>query len=206
HSGVPLFSQGFGKDIDVSLTSGFLSAVGTFTEEMSGEKDKRIGVFSEIGREGFWIIIYEGEYSKTALLVIEKLGPLLKKRIKFFMNEFEANYKEDLINFTGFISTFTGATDLLEKHLRLEYLYPLKPDVKRMRLTAVTQNEKKLAKTYTEFLSKTEEEVFYVTELIDVAYQNSETNLSKEDVLIVLIKYLENGMLIPLPPPPDDAF
>jgi hypothetical protein len=206
HSGVPLFSQGFGKDIDVSLTSGFLSAVGTFTEEMSGETDKRVGVFSEIGREGFWIIIYEGEHSKTALLVTEKLGALLKKRIKFFMNEFEAKYKEALMNFTGFISTFTGATDLLEKHLRLEYLYPLKPDIKRMRLTAITQNEKKLAKTYTEFLTKTENEVFYVTELIDVVYQNSEINLSKEDVLIVLIKYLENGMLIPLPPPPDDAF
>ncbi len=205
-SGVPLFSQGFGKDIDVSLTSGFLSAVGTFTEEMSGEKDKRVGVFSEIGREGFWIIIYEGEHSKTALLVTEKLGALLKKRIKFFMNEFEAKYKEALLNFTGFISTFTGATDLLEKHLRLEYLYPLKPDIKRMRLTAITQNEKKLAKTYTEFLTKTENEVFYVTELIDVVYQNPEINLSKEDVLIVLIKYLENGMLIPLPPPPDDAF
>ena len=75
-----------------------------------------------------------------------------------------------------------------------------------MRLTAITQNEKKLAKTYTEFLSKTEDEVFYVTELIELAYKNPEINLSKEDVLIVLIKYLENGMLIPLPPPPDDTF
>ena len=53
---------------------------------------------------------------------------------------------------------------------------------------------------------KTEDEVFYVTELIDVAFQNAETNLSKEDVLVVLIKYLENGMLIPLPPPPEDPF
>ncbi|MGC9779249.1 MAG: hypothetical protein HZR80_08410 [Candidatus Heimdallarchaeota archaeon] len=204
HSGVPLFSQGFGKDIDVSLTSGFLSAVGTFTEEMSGETEKRVGIFSEIGREGFWIIIYEGEQSKTALLVTEKLSTHLKKRIKIFMNEFEAKYKTDLADFSGFISTFTGATDLLEKHLRLEYLYPLKLDLKRMRLTAITQNEKKLTKAYTEFLNQTDDEVFYVTELIDVVFKNEEINVSKEDVLIVLIKYLENGMLIPLPPPPEN--
>ncbi|NHJ84766.1 MAG: hypothetical protein FK734_04845 [Asgard group archaeon] len=203
-SGVPLFSQGFGKNIDVSLTSGFLSAVGTFTEEMSGETERRIGIFSEIGREGFWIIIYEGEQSKAALLVSEKIGPLLKKRIQYLMSEFEENFKEQLENFTGFVSQFTEATDLLEKHLRLEYLYPLKIDVKRMRLTAITQNEKRLAKAFTEFLKDNEDEVFYVTELIDAILGNEEINLSKEDILKVLIKYLENGMLIPLPPPPDE--
>ncbi|NHJ87089.1 MAG: VCBS repeat-containing protein [Asgard group archaeon] len=202
-SGVPLFSQGFGKEIDVSLTSGFLSAVGTFTEEMSGETEKRIGVFSEIGREGFWIIIYEGEISKTALLVSEKIGTHMKKRISIFMNEFENNYKEELVNFTGFISAFTGTTDLLEKHLRLEYLYPLKMDIKRMRLTAITPNEKKLAKAFTEFLTDAEDEVYYVTELIDTVLNKQAANLSKDDMLAVMIKYLENGMLIPIPPPPN---
>jgi len=205
-SGVPLFSQGFGKDIDVSLTSGFLSAVGTFTEEMAGETEKRIGVFSEIGREGFWIIIYEGEMAKTALLVSEKIGEHLKKRIQIFMNEFEQTYKENLDNFDGFISAFAGTTDLLEKHLRLEYLYPLKMDINRMRLTAVSQNEKLIVKTFSNFLNQTEEEVFYVTELIDVVLQDSNTNLMKEEVLKILIKYLENGMLIPLPPPPTEQF
>ncbi|MBN1328786.1 MAG: VCBS repeat-containing protein [Candidatus Heimdallarchaeota archaeon] len=202
-SGVPLFSQGFGKEIDVSLTSGFLSAVGTFTEEMSGETDKRIGVFSEIGREGFWIIIYEGEIAKTALLVSEKIGTHLKKRISIFMNEFENTYKEELANFSGFISAFSETTDLLEKHLRLEYLYPLKMDIKRMRLTAISQNEKKIAKTFTEFLSGAEDEVYYVTELIETALRNQSVNLLKEDILAILIKYLENGMLIPIPPPPN---
>jgi len=202
-SGVPLFSQGFGKEIDVSLTSGFLSAVGTFTEEMSGETEKRTGVFSEIGREGFWIMIYEGEIAKTAILVSEKIGTHMKKRISIFMDEFENTYKEDLVNFTGFISGFAGTTDLLEKHLRLEYLYPLKMDIKRMRLTAISPNEKKLAKAYTEFLSGAEDEVYYVTELIEAALHNQSVNLLKDDILAVMIKYLENGMLIPIPPPPN---
>lgn len=206
HSGVPLFSQGFGKDIDVSLTSGFLSAVGTFTEEMAGDIEKRVDVFSEIGREGFWIVIYEGQISKAAFLVSEKISENLKRRISIFINEFENLYKKDLENFTGFISGFAGATDLLEKHLRLEYLYPLKIDIKRMRLTAITQYEKQLAKTYTEFIATNEEEVFYVTELIDLVLEKQKTSMLKEDVLGILIKYLENGMLIPLPPPPEDAF
>lgn len=206
HSGVPLFSQGFGKEIDVSLTSGFLSAVGTFTEEMAGDVEKRVGVFSEIGREGFWILIYEGNNSKAAFLVSEKIGESLKRRIGIFMNEFESLYKKQLDDFSGFISEFTGATDLLEKHLRLEYLYPLKIDIKRMRLTAITQHEKQLAKTYTEFIATNEEEVYYVTELIDLILEKQKASMLKEDVLSVLIKYLENGMLIPLPPPPDEAF
>jgi hypothetical protein len=204
NSGVPLFSQGFGKEIDVSLTSGFLSAVGTFTEEMAGEVEKRIGVFSEIGREGFWIVIYEGELSKAAFLVSEKINANIKHRISIFMNEFENMFRKDLKNFTGFISGFTGATDLLEKHMRLEYLYPLKIDIKRMRLTAITQHEKQIAKTYTEFLAKSEDEVFYVTELIDIILEAENNTMLKEDALVVLIKYLENGMLIPLPPPPDE--
>ncbi|NHJ47511.1 MAG: VCBS repeat-containing protein [Asgard group archaeon] len=204
NSGVPLFSQGFGKEIDVSLTSGFLSAVGTFTEEMSGETEKRVGVFSEIGREGFWIVIYEGELSKAAFLVSEKINANIKHRISIFMSEFENMFRKDLEEFTGFISGFTSATDLLEKHLRLEYLYPLKIDIKRMRLTAITQHEKQIAKTYTQFLAKSDEEVFYVTELIDIVLSEENNTMLKEDALVVLIKYLENGMLIPLPPPPDD--
>jgi len=206
HSGVPLFSQGFGKEIDVSLTSGFLSAVGTFTEEMAGETEKRYGVFSEIGREGFWILIYEGQKSKAALLVGEKLGPSLKHRITIFMKEFEKKYIDELETFNGFISTFSGSTDILEKHLRIEYLYPLKIDVKRMRLTAVSQHEKMIAKAYTEFMKTTDDEVFYVTELIDIIFKQVQINIPKEDVLKVLIKYLENGMLIPLPPPPETSF
>ncbi len=206
YSGVPLFSQSFGKEIDVSLTSGFLSAVGTFTEEMAGETEKRYGVFSEIGREGFWIIIYEGHKSKAALLVGEKLGPALKQRITIFMKEFEKKYADELETFNGFISIFSGSTDILEKHLRIEYLYPLKIDVKRMRLTAVSQHEKMIAKAYTDFLKTTDDEVFYVTELIDVIYQQGQINIPKEDVLKVLIKYLENGMLTPLPPPPETSF
>ena len=202
-SGIPLFSQSFGKEIDVSLTSGFLSAVGTFTEEMSGDKEKRVGIFSEIGREGFWILIYEAELAKVALLVGEKLGPELKKRITYFMKEFEKEYKEELINFSGFVSVFTSAADLLEKHLRLEYLYPLKIDAKRMRLTAITSDEKKLAKAYTEFLRDRDDEVFYLTELLEVVLDVNSGNMDLPSVLKVLIKYLENGMLIPLPPPPD---
>ncbi|MHA1557079.1 MAG: hypothetical protein ACTSPM_09120, partial [Candidatus Heimdallarchaeota archaeon] len=188
------------------LTSGFLSAVGTFTEEMAGETEKRYGVFSEIGREGFWILIYEGQKSKAALLVGEKLGPSLKHRITIFMKEFEKKYVDELETFTGFISTFSGSTDILEKHLRIEYLYPLKVDVKRMRLTAVSQHEKIIAKAYTEFMKTTDDEVFYVTELIDVIYKQEQISIPKEDVLKVLIKYLENGMLIPLPPPPETSF
>ena len=205
-SGVPLFSQGFGKEIDVSLTSGFLSAVGTFTEEMAGETEKRIGVFSEIGREGFWILIYEGQQSKAALLVGEKLGPALKQRITILMKEFEKQFTKELETFNGFISTFSGATDLLEKHLRIEYLYPLKVDVKRMRLTAITQQEKMIAKVYTDYMKNIDDEVFYVTELIDIIYNEGQINISKEDALKVLIKYLENGMLVPLPPPPEESF
>jgi len=203
-SGVPLYSQSFGKQIDVSLTSGFLSAVGTFTEEMSGDTEKRVGVFSEIGREGFWILIYEAEYAKAALLVGEKLGPELKKRITYFMKEFEKEYYEDIINFSGFVSAFSGAADILEKHLRLEYLYPLKIDAKRMRLTAITKDEKNLAKAYTEFLQNRDDEVFYLTELLEVVLDEHGGSMDLPSVLKVLIKYLENGMLIPLPPPPDD--
>lgn len=203
-SGVPLFSQGFGKEIDVSLTSGFLSAVGTFTEEMAGETEKRVGVFSEIGREGFWILIYEAHQSKAALLVSEKLGAALKQRITLFMKEFEQSYATELKNFNGFISAFNSATDILEKHLRIEYLYPLKIDVKRMRLTAITQQEKMIAKAYTDYMKNSDDEVFYVTELIDIIYNQIQTSIPKEDVLKILIKYLENGMLVPLPPPPEE--
>lgn len=203
-SGVPVYSQGFGKEIDVSLTSGFLSAVGTFTEEMAGETEKRVGVFSEIGREGFWINIYEGDESKAAFLVSEKISNYLKQRIVIFVKEFEQKYKKELNQFDGFVSAFTNTSELLEKHLRVEYLYPLKVDSKRMRLTAITQTEKKIAKAFTDHLKKSDEEVFYVTELIDVLYKENDFGIPKEELLKVLIKYLENGMLVPLPPPPSD--
>ena len=74
-----------------------------------------------------------------------------------------------------------------------------------MRLTAISRYEKQMAKTYSDFIASSEEEVFYVTELIDLILEKEKTSMQKEDVLDVLIKYLENGMLIPLPPPPDDA-
>jgi hypothetical protein len=205
-SGVPIFSQGFGKEIDVSLTSGFLSAVGTFTEEMAGEQSgKRIGVFSEIGREGFWILIYEGEISKAAFLINEKMGPIVKRRIKMFMKEFEKIYAKELANFDGFVSAFRETTDLLEKHLKVEYLYPLKIDLKRMRLTTISKYEKIIAKNYIQHLKQSSNDVYYVTELIQIILENSKANVPREELLKILIKYLENNILIPLPPPPSET-
>jgi hypothetical protein len=203
-SGIPMFSQSFGKEIDVSLTSGFLSAVGSFTEEMSGEEAKRFGVFSEIGREGFWILIYEAKHSKIALLISEKLNLEVKNRIKIFMQEFEKVFADELENFSGFVSEFNDAMDLLEKQLRIEFLYPLQIDTKRMRLTAITPIEKKLTKKYIQFQRESEEDVFYLTELIKAVENDQELDIPKDELLKVLIKYLENGMLNPLPPPPDE--
>jgi HSP90 family molecular chaperone len=133
------------------------------------------------------------------------MGPIVKRRIKMFMKEFEKIYAKELANFDGFVSAFRETTDLLEKHLKVEYLYPLKIDLKRMRLTTISKYEKIIAKNYIQHLKQSSNDVYYVTELIQIILENSKANVPREELLKILIKYLENNILIPLPPPPSET-
>ncbi|WP_455140147.1 ATP-binding protein [Candidatus Hodarchaeum mangrovi] len=122
-------------EIDPQLVSGFLTAIsGLFSELKSqkGVKDRtKFREFTEelgTGDQAFKIFSVEGKYSVSALILSKspKYPNRLKQRLKNFVYSFETKFSSFLENFMGVLDDFSTVNELLDQHLGLAILTPLK--------------------------------------------------------------------------------
>ncbi|MHA1385103.1 MAG: hypothetical protein ACTSR3_15245 [Candidatus Helarchaeota archaeon] len=112
-SGLPIYSQKIsGEKIEVDLVSGFLEAISNFGIEVQKEKT----IMNKITFQDFEILLNEGEFIRAAVITKGKIINLLNVRIEDFIKEFEAKYKEKLINWTGNLENFKDSKYLIEKY------------------------------------------------------------------------------------------
>ncbi|MHA1509265.1 MAG: hypothetical protein ACTSO6_11240, partial [Promethearchaeota archaeon] len=97
--GVPCYSKSLADvPIDESLISGFLSAISTFGQEIGAKIQGGAGGLEELSYRQFKIIINEGKYVKTALLLLKRPSDVLKEKLRTFNGSFEEVYRDRLIN------------------------------------------------------------------------------------------------------------
>jgi len=131
-----IFSQTFTEmPIDSTLISGFLSAISTFGKEIghnvagsqqnafAAQGDKKTGL-EELSYQQFKIVVIEGYYVRTAVLLLKSASPTLRSKIRQFNAEFEAEYLSTLEHFSGKIPTPEPILELIEKILFADLLYP----------------------------------------------------------------------------------
>ncbi|RLI63793.1 MAG: hypothetical protein DRO88_09000 [Promethearchaeia archaeon] len=140
NTGLSIFSQAFTEiPIDENLISGFLSAISSFGKEI-GDK---VSHSSEIGFENaapasipakpvgleelaykqFKIVVIEGEYIRTAVLLLKSASVSLKSKIKNFNQAFEAENQELLTNWSGKQLDPEPIVRIIEIYLFADLLY-----------------------------------------------------------------------------------
>ncbi len=135
-SSVEIFSRAFTEiPIDGSLISGFLSAIGSFGQEIGGkvtntttEGDKTAiaqdkGGLEELSYRQFKIIVVNGIYIRTAILLLKSATPSLKEKVRKFIELFEHNYADQLKQWSGKVPDPDPIIELIEQALNADLLY-----------------------------------------------------------------------------------
>ena len=112
--GVKLSSRNYGseKEIDEDLIVGFLQAVTSFGQEISGVE---AAVMENITYEGLKILLENGKYVNSCLLLKEEETANLKQKIRKATEEFEEKFENDLKDFKGDVGAFKDNLDNFDK-------------------------------------------------------------------------------------------
>ncbi|MHA1239536.1 MAG: hypothetical protein ACTSQU_01965 [Promethearchaeota archaeon] len=123
--GIPCYSKSLADvPIDESLISGFLSAISTFGKEIGAKIQEGEGGLEELSYRQFKIIINEGKYVNTALLLLKRPSDAIKEKLRTFNGIFEDNYRDRLVNFSGQVLEDTPITKIIEEVFEADLLYP----------------------------------------------------------------------------------
>jgi DNA helicase HerA-like ATPase len=121
--------------IDPQLVSGFLTAITSLFTELKDElvKDRTISreFTEEIGDRAFKIIMIEGKYSATAMVLERppKYKKRLKKRIRNFVYAFEDHFQSYIAEFLGNLDPFLKGISLLDRFLGMSLVGPVTLDI-----------------------------------------------------------------------------
>ena len=109
-----------GIGLDEHLFTGFLSAMGSFKDELAkqmGLRAKEGGKDNVIEYNEFTITLMDGEYLRLGLVSYNSLGVLIKEKCGQVLRAYETKHVNDLKNFEGEIQIFSDFEELIETGL-----------------------------------------------------------------------------------------
>jgi len=124
-SGLNVFEQFFGgKEIDPSLISGFLSAIRSFGIELTGTFQQSQTIKLEF--QNSKILMNEFRHFRLILLMGENPSDDLIESLNDLALDIDETYGELIRDFDGKLDKFMGIGKLIEHHLNVSFLFPLK--------------------------------------------------------------------------------
>lgn len=123
-SGIDIYSQSLGgRKLDPSLISGFLQAISNFGTQMS-EAAKESRTLNIVYKDS---IVMQTEFVNLKLIITLKENP--SPNFKFIMEDLAYDiykqYGDEIDKFAGILKPFRNMNVLIEKHLKVSFLYPL---------------------------------------------------------------------------------
>ncbi|MHA1728066.1 MAG: roadblock/LC7 domain-containing protein, partial [Promethearchaeota archaeon] len=185
-SGLSIFSKSFSNiPIDGTLISGFLTAISSFGEEIGGKMIGKGKTNESSGKKGleqlafhqFKIMISDRTLVRVAVLLLKNASPSLKNKIRRFSNEFQNEYKEMLINWTGKIPKEDPILEMIEKYLEVDLLYPHNINLGKLQSYMNTQDKKSIGRLILEVAQNPEHNnTFIIRDMIhDLMIRKKET-------------------------------
>ena len=124
-SGLNVYEQFFvGREIDPSLISGFLTAIRSFGIEITGTFQQSQTIKLEF--QNSKILMNEFRNFRIILIMGENPSDDFIESINNLSYDIEKEYGELIRDFDGSLNEFTGIGKLIERHLNISFLYPLK--------------------------------------------------------------------------------
>lgn len=169
--GVPIFSKSLADvPIDESLVSGFLSAISTFGEEIGSKMKEKgeSGGLEDLSYRQFKITLKEGQYARTALLLLKRASPILKTKLAEFNKLLEERFEDRIKKFSGEVLRDMEVTPIIEKVFQADLLYPHQLIERRANEYVKELPRKDLSKEIISTARSTEfESNFYVRDMIN---------------------------------------
>ncbi|KKN06795.1 hypothetical protein LCGC14_1073620 [marine sediment metagenome] len=195
--GVSIYDKQISLEIDSDLISGFLSAISQFrTEFKKDSKQASVepakGKGFEMDYYDFKIVITDGDFVRVALILDGTPSENLKKNQRKFTEQFERRYEANFRNFTGDITAFRSADDLIEKHFNITFVYPLQLG-SHYGVIKLKGLEKILAEV-AEQIQK-ERKFFFISSLLNFGLAGRKS--SRDEIISNILSLKRKGLIIP---------
>ena len=191
--GVSIFNKQISlEDIDSDLISGFLQAISQFRSEIKKESTATKGKEFEMDYGDFKIVIADGDYVRVALILDGLPSEKLKENHWLFIEDFEKRFGPQLKEFTGELTPFRTADDLIEKHFNITLVYPLQLG-RHFGVIKLKGLEKALIEV-AEQIQK-ERKFFFISSLLNFALAGRKA--SRDEIISVIIDLKRKGLIVP---------
>ncbi|MFW9952032.1 MAG: hypothetical protein ACFFKA_18080, partial [Candidatus Thorarchaeota archaeon] len=191
--GVSIFNKQISlEDIDSDLISGFLQAISQFRSEIKKGSIATKGKEFEMDYGDFKIVIADGDYVRVALILDGSPSEKLKDNLWLFTEDFEKRFTPHLKAFTGELTAFRTADDLIEKHFNITLVYPLQLG-KHAGVIKLKGLEKALVEV-AEQIQK-ERKFFFISSLLNFALAGRKA--SRDEIISAIIDLKRKGLIIP---------
>ena len=140
----------------------------------------------------FKIVIADGDYVRVALILDGLPSEKLKENHWLFIEDFEKRFGPQLKEFTGELTPFRTADDLIEKHFNITLVYPLQLG-RHFGVIKLKGLEKALIEV-AEQIQK-ERKFFFISSLLNFALAGRKA--SRDEIISVIIDLKRKGLIVP---------
>jgi parallel beta-helix repeat protein len=182
-----------GIGLDENLFTGFISAMGSFKDELAKQMGLRLrdgGGDNTIEYNEFTITLMEGEYLRLGLVSYNSLGDLIKKQCGQVLRAYELEHINELQNFDGEIQIFDDFEEAIESGLELNLNKKCTINMNQLHKFDAPES---FIKILNDFNSRSEG--FYPAE-ISLAFMQ-ELNISDQEANFMLYKAYKNQIFLP---------
>ena len=191
--GVSIYNKQISLEgIDSDLISGFLQAISQFRSEIKKDSTAAEGKGFEMDYGDFKIVIIDGDYVRMALILDGTPSEKLKENQGLFTEDFERRYGKLLKDFTGDITPFREANDLIEKRFNISLIYPLQLG-KHYGVIKLKGLEKALIEVGEQI--QKERKFFFISSLLNFALAGRKA--SRDEIISAIIELKRKGLIIP---------
>ncbi|MHA2394326.1 MAG: right-handed parallel beta-helix repeat-containing protein [Promethearchaeota archaeon] len=183
-----------GIGLDENLFTGFLSAMGSFKDELAKQMGLRVhgeGGDNIIEYNEFTITLMDGEYLRLGLVSYNSLGDLIKEQCGQVLRNYEIKHVNDLKNFDGEIEVFKDFEETIETELDMNLNKKCIINVKQ--LNKYDAPESFITILY-DFNSRTDG--FYPVEITSTLVR--EMNISEQEAHFMIYEAYKNQIFLPL--------
>ena len=183
-----------GIGLDEHLFTGFISAIGSFKNELAKQMGLRVQGGSGdniIEYNEFTITLMDGEYLRLGLVSYSSLGDLIKERCGQVLRDYEVMHVNDLKNFDGEIQIFDDFEEIVETRLDMNLNKKCTINIKQL-------NKYDAPESFITILNdlNSRSEGFYPAEITPILVQ--ELKISDQEANFMVFEAYKNKLFSPI--------
>ena len=182
-----------GIGLDEHLFTGFISAMGSFKNELAKQMGLRVrdeGGDNTIEYNEFTITLMDGEYLRLGLVSYSSLGNLVKEKCGQVLRAYEIKHMNDLKNFEGEIQVFSDFEEMIGAGLELNLNKRCFINIKQLNNYDASESFKTVLNDF-----KTKTDGFYPVELANTLMR--EINISEQEANFMVHEAYKNQIFLP---------